>query len=38
MDPKKPGLKPVRFTNTPGYDGGAYFSPDCKRIVWRADR
>jgi TolB protein len=37
MDPKKPGLKPVRVTNTPGYDGGAYFSPDCSRIVWRAN-
>ncbi|HYL04435.1 MAG TPA: M28 family peptidase [Thermoanaerobaculia bacterium] len=27
-----------RLTSTPGYDGGAYFSPDCKRIVWRASR
>jgi TolB protein len=28
------GLK--RLTNRPGYDGGAFFSPDGKRIVWRA--
>ncbi len=27
-----------RLTNAPGYDGGAYFSPDCKQIVWRASR
>jgi len=27
-----------RITHTPGYDGGAYFSPDCKQIVWRASR
>jgi Tol biopolymer transport system component len=27
-----------RLTSTPGYDGGAFFSPDCKRIVWRASR
>src|SRR5207253_930833 len=28
------GLK--RITNRIGYDGGAYFSPDNKMIVWRA--
>ena len=27
-----------RLTNTPGYDGGAFFSPDCSKIVWRASR
>jgi Tol biopolymer transport system component len=27
-----------RVTNTPGYDGGAFFSPDCSEIVWRASR
>ncbi|HEX5759303.1 MAG TPA: M28 family peptidase, partial [Thermoanaerobaculia bacterium] len=27
-----------RLTETPGYDGGAFFSPDCSRIVWRASR
>ncbi len=27
-----------RLTSAPGYDGGAYFSPDCKKIVWRASR
>ncbi len=30
------GLK--RLTHTPGYDGGAFFSPDCSKIVWRASR
>ena len=25
-----------RLTNTPGYDGGAFYSADCKEIVWRA--
>jgi Tol biopolymer transport system component len=28
----------TRLTNTPGYDGGAFFSADGKRIVWRASR
>jgi len=28
----------TRLTSTPGYDGGAFFSPDGKRIVWRASR
>lgn len=27
-----------RLTNEPGYDGGAYYSPDCSKIVWRASR
>lgn len=27
-----------RLTTTPGYDGGAFFSADCKEIVWRANR
>ncbi|HEY2924290.1 MAG TPA: M28 family peptidase [Candidatus Eisenbacteria bacterium] len=27
-----------RVTDTPGYDGGAFFSPDCSEIVWRASR
>jgi Tol biopolymer transport system component len=24
-----------RLTNVPGYDGGPFFSPDGKRIIWR---
>jgi TolB protein len=28
----------VRLTDTPGYDGGAFFSADGKRIVYRASR
>ncbi|HEY5609559.1 MAG TPA: peptidase M28, partial [Thermoanaerobaculia bacterium] len=27
-----------RLTNTVGYDGGAFYSPDCSEIVWRASR
>jgi dipeptidyl aminopeptidase/acylaminoacyl peptidase len=27
-----------RLTDVPGYDGGAFFSPDCSKIVWRASR
>ena len=27
-----------RLTDTPGYDGGAFFSRDCSMIVWRASR
>lgn len=27
-----------RITHEPGYDGGAFFSADCSRIVWRASR
>jgi Tol biopolymer transport system component len=30
--------KEKRITNTPGYDGGAWFSPDGKKIIWRASR
>jgi len=29
------GSGPKRLTNVPGYDGGPFFSPDGKRIVWR---
>lgn len=32
------GQNVVRLTHTPGYDGGAFFSPDCSKIVWRASR
>jgi Tol biopolymer transport system component len=27
-----------RLTDKPGYDGGAFFSPDCSKIIWRASR
>jgi len=27
-----------RLTREAGYDGGAFYSPDCKEIVWRASR
>ena len=27
-----------RLTRGAGYDGGAFFSPDCSEIVWRASR
>jgi Tol biopolymer transport system component len=27
-----------RLTDTPGYDGGAFFTPDCSAIVFRASR
>ena len=30
------GKNVKRLTNTPGYDGGAFFSPDSKRICYRA--
>ncbi len=30
--------KIVQLTNTLGYDGGAFFSRDSKKIVWRASR
>ncbi len=26
-----------RLTDTPGYDGGAFFNADCTEIVWRAN-
>ncbi len=29
------GTNVRRVTNTPGYDGGPFFSPDGKRILWR---
>jgi Tol biopolymer transport system component len=32
------GSDPRQLTNAPGYDGGAFFSADSKRIVWRANR
>ncbi len=32
------GSNVTQMTNTPGYDGGAFFSPDCKKIIWRASR
>lgn len=35
---KVDGTGLMRLTQAPGYDGGAFFSEDCKRIVWRADR
>ena len=28
----------ARLTHAPGYDGGAFFSADCSKIVWRASR
>ena len=32
------GKNPKQLTSTPGYDGGAFYSADCKQIVWRASR
>ncbi|PYQ56730.1 MAG: peptidase M28, partial [Acidobacteria bacterium] len=32
------GRNVKRLTNSPGYDGGAFFSPHCSKIVWRASR
>ena len=29
------GADQKRLTNVPGYDGGPFFSPDGKRIIWR---
>lgn len=29
------GSEQKRLTNVPGYDGGPFFSPDGKKIVWR---
>jgi Tol biopolymer transport system component len=29
------GSGPRRLTDVPGYDGGPFFSPDGKRIIWR---
>jgi len=27
-----------QLTTTPGYDGGAFFSEDCTKVIWRASR
>ncbi len=35
---KPDGTEVRRLTHTPGYDGGAFFSPDCTKLVWRAAR
>ncbi len=35
MKPDGTGLR--RLTSTLGYDGGAYYSPDSRMIVWRAN-
>src|SRR5207249_2487665 len=32
------GLEVTQLTNTRGYDGGPFFSPDGKRLVYRSDR
>jgi len=32
------GSKAHQLTSTPGYDGGAFFSEDCTKMVWRASR
>lgn len=32
------GTNPVRLTYTPGYDGGPFFSPDGKKVLYRSDR
>ena len=34
----KDGGNVVRLTHEPGYDGGAFFSEDCTKLVWRASR
>ena len=36
VNPDGSGLR--QLTDTPGYDGGAFFTPDCSAIVWRASR
>ncbi len=36
MDPSGQNVK--RITQTPGYDGRAFFSRDCEKIVWQASR
>jgi Tol biopolymer transport system component len=36
MDPDGKNLR--QLTNLPGYDGGAFFSQDCSKIVWRSSR
>lgn len=35
---KADGTGPIRITTAPGYDGGPFFSPDGKRLVYRSDR
>jgi len=32
------GTNVVRLTTAPGYDGGPFFSPDGRRLVYRSDR
>lgn len=32
------GKNVKQLTNLPGYDGGAFFSADCTKIVWRSSR
>ena len=36
MDADGKNLK--QLTDQPGYDGGAFFSADCSKIVWRSSR
>jgi Tol biopolymer transport system component len=36
MDPDGKNLR--QLTSAPGYDGGAFFSADCSKIVWRTNR
>lgn len=38
MDPRKPNKKPRRIARAVGYHGGAFFSPDCSKLGWRASR
>jgi Tol biopolymer transport system component len=35
---KPDGSQRTRLTRMPGYDGGPFFSPDGKRLVYRSDR
>lgn len=32
------GSNVKQLTNTTGYDGGSFFSPDGKRLIFRASR
>jgi len=32
------GKNVKQLTSSPGYDGGAFFSADCRKIVWRSSR
>ncbi len=32
------GKNPRRITRAEGYDGGPFFSPDGKQIIYRSDR